>query len=222
MIDDAVVIHENIFRHMEEMAAPREAAGTATREIAMAVVATTMSLLVIFLPVIFMAGRIGRFFSSFGATVAFAIFMSMCVSFTMTPMLCSRFLVLDEGAQGSKSGLVWRAIDGGYGWMLRWSLRHRWVIVLVCGRACWPSRPCCSRSSASISSPATTRANSKSPITMPEGYSLERADETVPEIEARLRELDGVTNLFTHRRHQRPRRPRPGRRHRGQRSTSGW
>ncbi len=51
-----------------------------------------MSLLVIFLPVVFMGGRVGRFFSSFGATVAFAIFMSLCISFTMTPMLCSRFL----------------------------------------------------------------------------------------------------------------------------------
>ena len=64
-----------------------------------------MSLLVIFLPVVFMGGRIGRFFSSFGGTVAFAIFMSMFVSFTMTPMLCSRFLELKRRHNGSKANL---------------------------------------------------------------------------------------------------------------------
>ena len=106
VIDDAVVINENIFRHMEEdKVGPRAAASSATKEIALAVMATTMSLLVIFLPVVFMGGRVGKFFSSFGATVAFAIFMSLCVSFTLTPMLCSRFLKFREG-HGSKSGCI--------------------------------------------------------------------------------------------------------------------
>ncbi|HEY4759822.1 MAG TPA: efflux RND transporter permease subunit, partial [Thermoguttaceae bacterium] len=98
VIDDAVVINENIFRHMEEdRVEARAAASAATKEIALAVMATTLSLLVIFLPVVFMGGRVGKFFSSFGATVAFAIFMSLCVSFTLTPMLCSRYLVLKPG-----------------------------------------------------------------------------------------------------------------------------
>ena len=86
-----------------------KAASTATREIALAVSATTMSLLVIFLPVVFMGGRVGRFFSSFGATVAFAIFMSWFVSFTMTPMLCSRFLKLKKDQRPAAS----RAWSGG-------------------------------------------------------------------------------------------------------------
>jgi HAE1 family hydrophobic/amphiphilic exporter-1 len=89
VIDDAVVVHENIFRHMEEFGRPAmEAARSATSEIASAVMATTVSLLVIFIPVAFMQGRIGRFFNSFGFTVGFAILMSLFVSFTMTPMLC--------------------------------------------------------------------------------------------------------------------------------------
>ena len=101
VIDDAVVVHENIFRHMEEggldaMAAARKG----TKEIALAVLATSLSLVVIFLPVAFMGGMVGRFFSSFGLTVAFAILMSLFVSFTLTPMLCSRFLKLEPSEAG--------------------------------------------------------------------------------------------------------------------------
>jgi HAE1 family hydrophobic/amphiphilic exporter-1 len=197
VIDDAVVIHENIFRHMEEYGRPAlEAAGTATREIALAVVATTLSLLVIFLPVIFMAGRIGRFFSCFGATVAFAIFASMCVSFTMTPMLCSRFLVLHGGHKGSKSGVVWRAVDGFYGYVLRWSLRHRWVIGLI-SVAVLAVTPLLFKNIGFDFLPRDDQSEFEVAVLMPEGYSLQRADDTFREIEGRLRELDGVTDLFT-------------------------
>jgi HAE1 family hydrophobic/amphiphilic exporter-1 len=92
VIDDAVVVHENIFRHMEEDGLDAmEASRRGTREIALAVLATSLSLIVIFLPIAFMGGIVGRFFSSFGLTVAFAVAMSLFVSFTLTPMLCSRF-----------------------------------------------------------------------------------------------------------------------------------
>src|SRR5262249_37482846 len=132
VIDDAVVVHENIFRYMEEHKTPaRQAASLATREIALAVLATTLSLLVIFIPVAFMGGRVGRFFSSFGYVVGFSVLMSMFVSFTLTPMLCSRFLKAEGGSHSSKSGLVWRLIEGGYQTVLAWSLKRRWVIVLV-------------------------------------------------------------------------------------------
>ena len=101
VIDDAVVVHENIFRHMEEDGLDAmTAARKGTKEIALAVLATSLSLVVIFLPVAFMGGMVGRFFSSFGLTVAFAILMSLFVSFTLTPMLCSRFLKLDPAEAG--------------------------------------------------------------------------------------------------------------------------
>src|SRR5205814_4213036 len=96
VIDDAVVVHENIFRHMEEHRRPAmEAARVATSEIALAVLATSLSLVVIFVPVAFMQGQVGRLFHSFGLTIAFAITMSLFVSFTLTPMLCSRFLKIE-------------------------------------------------------------------------------------------------------------------------------
>src|SRR5262249_5195613 len=131
VVDDAVVVHENIFRHMEEFGrSSTEAAASATSEIALAVVATTLSLVVVFAPIAFMGGQVGRFLSCFGYVVGFSVLMSMFVSFTMTPMLCGRFLKLEHGSS-SKSGAIWRALEGGYVAMLGWSIRHRWAVVLA-------------------------------------------------------------------------------------------
>jgi multidrug efflux pump subunit AcrB len=135
VIDDAVVVHENIFRHMEEDGMDAmEAARVGTKEIALAVLATSLSLVVIFMPIAFMGGIVGRFFSSFGLTVAFAVMMSLFVSFTLTPMLCSRFLKLEPGEAGhakSKSGFIYRLVDGSYGGMLRGALRFKSIVVVV-------------------------------------------------------------------------------------------
>src|SRR6185436_20654743 len=103
VIDDAIVVLENIFRHVEEKgASPREAAIAATREIGLAVLATTISLLAVFLPVAFMGGIVGRFLKSFGLTMAFAIAISLFVSFTLTPMLASKWLRLDTRPAGER------------------------------------------------------------------------------------------------------------------------
>ena len=196
VIDDAVVINENIFRHMEEHGHPaRKAASTATREIALAVSATTLSLLVIFLPVVFMGGRIGRFFSSFGGTVAFAIFMSLFISFTLTPMLCSRFLKLKTN-HASKENWAWRAIDGGYGWILGWSLRHRWVIVAASIGLLISIYPLLRRAGFDFI-PRDDQSEFEVVANLREGYTLDQADKLFAEIEAHLRTVRGVTNTFT-------------------------
>ncbi|MGQ9574654.1 MAG: efflux RND transporter permease subunit [Thermoguttaceae bacterium] len=197
VIDDAVVINENIFRHMEEDGrGAREAASVATREIALAVTATTLSLLVIFLPVVFMGGRVGKFFASFGATVAFAIFMSWCVSFTLTPMLCSRFLKVRQDRKGSKASPLWRAIEGSYTWALRWALRHRWAVVVTCA-GLLAVTPLLFRIVGFDFLPRDDQSEFEVTITMPEGYTLDRADRLFAEIEGKLRTLRGVTNVFT-------------------------
>jgi HAE1 family hydrophobic/amphiphilic exporter-1 len=196
VIDDAVVINENIFRHMEEdKVGARAAASSATKEIALAVMATTMSLLVIFMPVVFMGGRVGKFFSSFGATVAFAIFMSLCVSFTLTPMLCSRYLILRKG-HGSKSGPIWRSIDGAYGWMLAWSLRHRWIIVLS-AIGCLAVTPFLFAIVGFEFVPRDDQSELEVAVTMPEGCTLDRAGKLFQEIEGRLGGLRGVEHVFS-------------------------
>ncbi|MBS0267300.1 MAG: efflux RND transporter permease subunit, partial [Planctomycetes bacterium] len=197
VIDDAVVVHENIFRHMEEFGrSAMEAARSATSEIASAVVATTVSLLVIFIPVAFMQGRIGRFFNSFGFTVGFAILMSMFVSFTMTPMLCSRFLKLETGHKTSKSGFFSKLLDGSYLWILRLSLRHRWAIVVL-SIVTLVSTPVVFGWIGKDFVPKDDQSDFEVVMTLPEGYTLDRGNKLLIEIEERLKELRGITHVFT-------------------------
>jgi len=129
VIDDAIVVLENIFRFVEEKGAtPRQAAIDATSEIGLAVMATTLSLVVIFVPVAFMTGQIGRYFYSFGITSATAIMLSMFVSFTLTPALCAWWLRAEDAAAGhtkSKDRGVYAWIERKYGALLEWSLAHR-------------------------------------------------------------------------------------------------
>jgi HAE1 family hydrophobic/amphiphilic exporter-1 len=105
LIDDAIIVIENIYRHIEEGMKPREAASFATAEIGLAVMATTMAIVAIFLPVAFMKGIIGRFFLQFALTVVFAVIVSLVVSFTLTPMMSSRYLkVHPAGNPGHNPG----------------------------------------------------------------------------------------------------------------------
>jgi len=134
VIDDAIVVIENIFRYIEEKgASPREAAIEATREIGLAVMATTLSLVVIFVPVAFMTGQIGRYFYSFGITSATAIMLSMFVSFTLTPALCAMWLrpqdAHEDHAKSSKQIGFYAWMDTKYGRMLEWSLQHRALML---------------------------------------------------------------------------------------------
>jgi HAE1 family hydrophobic/amphiphilic exporter-1 len=135
VIDDAIVVLENIFRYVEEKGVtPKEAAADATQEIGMAVMATTFSLVVIFVPVAFMTGQIGRYFYSFGLTSAAAILISMFVSFTLTPALCAMWLKKEDAKSDhstTKTSGFYATIDSVYGRMLVWALHHRPVMVAI-------------------------------------------------------------------------------------------
>ena len=122
VIDDAIVVLENIYRFVEEKGRPpMQAAVEATREIGLAVLATTLSLVAIFVPVGFMGGIVGRFMTSFGLTMSFAIMVSLLVSFTLTPMLAARWIKMRprredaEGTtiaeHGSKESRFFRPVD---------------------------------------------------------------------------------------------------------------
>ncbi len=161
VIDDAIVVLENIYRFVEEKGMdPFRAAVEGTREIGLAVLATTLSLLAVFIPVGFMTGIVGRFMSSFGLTSAAAIAVSLIVSFTLTPMLAARWIkrpkedgsgprseaqgpesgddseTLDFGHEtsdsASKAGWFYSKVDGTYTWLLRLSMRFRWLVILIC------------------------------------------------------------------------------------------
>jgi hydrophobic/amphiphilic exporter-1 (mainly G- bacteria), HAE1 family len=132
VIDDAIVVLENIFRYIEEKhCSPFEAAIEGTREVALPVMATTLSLVVIFLPIAFMEGYAERFISPFGWTMAFAIMVSMLVSFTLTPMLSSRFLkpADAEADQKSKESGFFHWLDQWYTRAVNWSLDHPGAII---------------------------------------------------------------------------------------------
>ena len=136
VIDDAIVVLENIYRFIEEKGMPpAEAAVEATKEIGLAVLATTLSLVAIFVPVGFMSGMVGRFMQSFGLTMAFAIMVSLLVSFTLTPMLCARWLKPravrrgeDPHAHDSKHSRLFAPMDRGYARLLHWSMAHRGIV----------------------------------------------------------------------------------------------
>jgi hydrophobic/amphiphilic exporter-1 (mainly G- bacteria), HAE1 family len=133
VIDDAIVVLENIYRFIEEKHLGRmEAAVDATEEIGLAVLATTLSLVAIFVPVAFMGGIVGRFMKSFGLTMAFAILVSLLVSFTLTPMLSARWLQVDRHGSdkhSSKDSKVFHAIDVFYTRLLEWSMAHRAIVA---------------------------------------------------------------------------------------------
>ena len=142
VIDDAIIVLENIFRHTEEERRPPfEAAVTGTKEISLAVTATTVSLVVIFLPVAFMGGLVGKFWNSFGLTATFAIMVSLVVAFTLTPMLAARIFSVagpgegghgeGAGAPASKAAGFYRRLETAYETALGWCLRHRAICFAV-------------------------------------------------------------------------------------------
>ena len=158
VIDDAIVVLENIYRFIEEKGMePFQAAIEGTREIGLAVLATTISLMAVFVPIGFMQGIVGKFMSSFGLTASFAVGVSLIVSFTLTPMLAARLIKRKksklvgeaEAAELTGDGTIedkkrnkeehlsreagwFRHVDAFYSMLLRFSMTHRWVIVTLC------------------------------------------------------------------------------------------
>ncbi|WP_417387379.1 efflux RND transporter permease subunit [Gimesia sp.] len=134
VIDDAIVVLENVFHCIEEKGlSPREAAIIGTKEIGLAVLATTISLVIVFLPVSFLSSVTGRLLFQFGLTATVAILVSMLVSFTLTPMMCSKLLrpeTPSPDGPGSRSGF-YHFIELSYLWILRLSLRFRWLVLLI-------------------------------------------------------------------------------------------
>ena len=139
LIDDAIVVRENIVRHLEKGADHFTAAREGTAEIGLAVLATTFSIIAVFVPVAFMKGIIGRFFYQFGITVAFAVLVSLFVSFTLDPMLSSRWIDPDIERTGGRRSWFARRLDRFNDWfdrtadrykaVIAWALDHRWTVV---------------------------------------------------------------------------------------------
>jgi hydrophobic/amphiphilic exporter-1 (mainly G- bacteria), HAE1 family len=198
VIDDAIVVLENIIKVMEERGlSPEVAAVEGTREIGLAVTATTMSLLAVFLPIGFMGGIVGKFMSSFGLTSAAAIAVSLLVSFTLTPSLAAQWLKHTKGGHSSKESWLNRWLDGAYSRMLVWSMANRWKIVLLCVLVVTSTVPLAMLAGFQFLA-QDDESEFEVAVRLPEGASL-AATESVVENIARLirKEVPGVKSTLS-------------------------
>ncbi len=216
VIDDAIVVLENIFRFIEEKNYPPfEAADAATKEIGLAVLSITLTLVAIFIPIAFMIGIIGRFMSSFGITMAAAILISMIVSFTLTPMLAARFLKVHElknhkdsndiilikhsienfhkehRHSASKQTGFYHHVETIYTAMLKFALRHRWIVVLTVILLLL-SVPVLFSKIGKNFMPTDDQSEFQLTIRAPEGTSLEASEIIVSRIAREIRKLAGI------------------------------
>ncbi|KAA6050769.1 multidrug efflux RND transporter permease subunit MdtC [Pantoea sp. Bo_7] len=136
VVDDAIVVLENIARHVEAGMKPLQAALTGVREVGFTVLSMSLSLIAVFLPLLMIGGIIGRFFSEFAITLSVAILISLFISVTLTPMMCA-YLLKPQPAQPAAPGLFSRLLQrtqDGYARSLRWVLRHAiWILLLLGG-----------------------------------------------------------------------------------------
>ncbi len=197
LIDDAIVVIENIFRHMEEGMERKQAAHFGTSEIGLAVLATTLSIVAVFLPVAFMKGMVGRFFYEFGVTVSVAVLISLFVSFTLTPMLSSRFIKIPE-----KRNVLFRAIehilglvDRAYRRTLQTALRHRLATLGIAALAL-VSAFYLARFIKAEFMPLIDRSELAVFVQLPTGKSLETTRRYVESVAHEVRQVPGVEQTF--------------------------
>ena len=211
LIDDAIIVIENIYRHVEEGMAPREAATFATTEIGLAVMATTFAIVAIFLPVAFMKGMIGRFFLQFALTVVFSVLVSLLVSFTLTPMMASIFLKRVAVKRGNPSGAPasirphhrladgfnrgYKKLEAGYRRVLAFSLDHR-VIMLVGALALFAGSLYLTKYLGKEFVPPEDQGQFIVRLEAPIDYSVEKADELFRPAEEILRKMPEVRAVF--------------------------
>lgn len=200
VIDDAIVVLENIYRFItEKKMAPFEAAIAATHEVNAAVTATTMSLIAVFLPLAFMSGIVGRFMRSFGWTMAFAIAVSLLVSFTLTPTLSARWLkrpTRPEGPSGledreARGGRVYMALERGYKWLLERALYRRWVVVALTVVTLFSLAPLGMAVNKNFL-PEDDESQFEVVVRAPEGWSLDTAEGLANQMAAEIRRLPGI------------------------------
>lgn len=197
VIDDAIIVVENIFRHIEEKKMdPHTAAIEGTKDIGLAVMATTFSLLAVFVPVAFLSGIVGRFLGSFGLTMSFAIIVSLLVSFTLAPMLSARMLKVTrpnwlERGMEKLVNIFYKPLEAIYMVFLRFSMRHRWLIVLACIAVLYSTGMLMQRVQKGLL-PDTEEAQFQMSFRMPEGTSLAATDLAAERVAREVRKMEGV------------------------------
>jgi multidrug efflux pump len=131
VVDDAIVVLENIARHLDKGGKAEEAALLGAREVAFTVLSMSLSLVAVFIPLLFMGGLVGRIFREFAVTLSVAVVVSLIISLTMTPMLCARFLRSRRTANAARSSAVFERVRAGYDRTLAWTLTHRGTTLTI-------------------------------------------------------------------------------------------
>ncbi|MFZ5538792.1 MAG: efflux RND transporter permease subunit [Pseudomonadota bacterium] len=204
LIDDAIVVRENIVRHIRMGKDHYTAAREGTDEIGLAVLATTFSIVAVFVPIAFMSGIVGKFFYPFGMTVVVAVLVSLFVSFTLDPMLSAVWRDPPEGAKGIPLiGPVLRVFDrwveswhGIYDRLLRAALAHRKTTLAIAAASFVASIPVAGIVGGELV-PEADQSFTSVRLTMPVGSSLEYADERVRRVEEALREFREIESIDT-------------------------
>jgi HAE1 family hydrophobic/amphiphilic exporter-1 len=199
VIDDAIVVLENIFRFIEEKKVPPlQAAVLATRDIGLAVMATTLSLIVVFLPVSFMSSISGRFLYSFGFTATVAILVSLVISFSLTPMMSSRLLDAEYVSRhgGSRRGFyAW--IERVYMTMLRWAMHRRFAVAALAVVVMASTVPMYRMVRQEYIPTNVDESEFELSVFAPEGTSLSSMEEVLDKLYADLRSLPGVRHVVS-------------------------
>jgi HAE1 family hydrophobic/amphiphilic exporter-1 len=199
LIDDAIVVIENIIRHVEEGATPMQAAYEGTKEIALAVLAVTLSIVAVFIPVAFMEGMMGQFFYQFGVTVAVAVGISYFVSMTLTPMLSSRLIQAHHGPPGAVSRGIERVllgIEAFYRRTLGWMLSHR-ALTMAAAVGVLFFTLFMARFIKFTFIPSQDQGQVKISLELPVGTPLERTQRELTLLEKQVASLPGVDSIFT-------------------------
>ncbi|OGR67017.1 MAG: hypothetical protein A2179_02510 [Elusimicrobia bacterium GWC2_63_65] len=200
VVDDAIVMLENIYRHMEEhKMSPLKAAIDGSREIGFAVMAMSAALLVIFVPLAYMGGIIGRFLKSYGLTIAFAVALSVFVALTLTPMLCSLFLKIRPGEKTKLERFtdsVNEWLSSRYITMLEWALARRKRMVIYGGLIMFSMIPLFMFLGKDFM-PADDTSLYQINITAPEGTSLGMMKQIFAQVETETRQLPHVKSILS-------------------------
>ena len=198
VIDDTIVVLENSYRHLEEGKSRMEAARAAMAEIGFAVIATSLAVLAVFVPVAFMKGLVGRFFFEFGITVSFAVIISTFIAVTLSPMLCSRVLKKSQGHGRFYNVIegVLSRIEAFYGFALRIALNWR-LTVVAASILVFAGGMGLSLFVGTTFAPESDQDQFSVQVQTPVGTSLQATSMVVSEIERRLQELRGVTDIIT-------------------------
>jgi hydrophobic/amphiphilic exporter-1 (mainly G- bacteria), HAE1 family len=199
LIDDAIVVIENISRHLERGEKPRLAALNGTNQIALAVLAVTLSVVAVFVPVAFMKGMIGRFFFQFGVTVAVAVAISYLVSMTLTPMISARLLTAHGDHLGRVGQVLERGfqrLEGFYRRILGWALAHRGATIGIAVAVLLGTFGL-GRFLQMTFFPAQDMSGLDVNLELPVGTTLQQTERAAADLTAQVRKLDGIVNTYT-------------------------